>query len=123
MNGDPLQYLHEQLMLLFQDLREIVPSEKRGLLQIVENVFSMMPKENLMNHVVLNILPHKEQINSKNQDFFLNNKQLFGSLPENEVNYFGNLIVNGNLDDDEKDMIWEYFKVFIALAEVYKKSI
>lgn len=114
--------LHEQIMLLFEDLKAVVPNEKRGLLLIAEQVFQFMSSKNLMNHVVSNILPHQRQINDKDEAFFLNNKQLFGKLPTSEVDYFGNLVINGGLSVEEKDMIWDYFKVFITFAECYKKD-
>ena len=118
--GFLLTQLQQQIFLFMEDLRKIVPAEKRGLIQLVEIVFQFQTKARIMGHVIDNILPHKKQIESQDEIFFIENKQIFGRLPEGEVDYFGNLILK--ISPDEKNRIWEYFKVFIVLAEYYKKT-
>jgi hypothetical protein len=77
----------------------------------------------LMNHVVKKMLPWKPQIEKRKDDFFYKNKEIFGKLPEDKVDYFSDLWKNDGLGEEDKDEIWDFFDAFIAFAEEYKKNL
>lgn len=80
-------------------------------------------EQKLMDHCIRKILPWKEHILSKNIDFFMNNKEIFGKLPENKVNYFSDLFKNNKLEQDDIEEIWDFFSVFITIIEEHKKNL
>ena len=74
-------------------------------------------------HVINKILPWKQHISDRNDNFFYKNKEIFGKLPEQKVNYFSDLWMSGKLDEADKNEIWDFFDAFITYAEEYKKKI
>jgi len=76
----------------------------------------------LMKHCVKKILPWKEKIVSRDINFFIDNKEIFGKLPENKVNYFSDLFKNNKLQKEDIDEIWEFFNVFITIIETHGKN-
>lgn len=116
--------LVKQLYLLIDDIREIVPSDKQGTWLIVKNFFSLLDNVTIIQHVISHVLPYKKEILEKNEDFFINNTSIFGTLPESEVEYFRIIIgKEGKMDQQDKDKIWNYFEIFIVIAEEYKKNL
>ena len=55
--------------------------------------------------------------------YFEENEHIFGPLPPNKVVHFRELIKNGTFEQDDKDTIWDYFEVFVSLADKYKKFV
>lgn len=116
--------LSEQLYLLIDDIREIVPSDKQGMWMIVKNFFCLLDKETVVQHIIAQVLPYKDEILERNEDFFMKNTKIFNDLPESEVNYFKTIIgKEGKIDQQDKDKIWKYFEIFVVIAEEYKKKI
>ena len=75
-----------------------------------------------MDHIIKSVLPYKDKIFSEDENFFINDSEVFGELPPEEVAYIREMVgKNGFLSQDEKEGFWNYFKVFIALAENHKK--
>jgi hypothetical protein len=78
----------------------------------------------------LKILPLKNMVNDRDEDFFLNNCELFESLGgggdnvdnKGKINRFKMLWRSPSLDDDDKRVVWEWFDTFIFLSEKYQKS-
>ena len=64
------------------------------------------------------VLPHKKQIMSKDDTFFLKGGGQ-DKLDGKQLNYSLNLkeLWNGNLSAINKDIIWKYFQVLIILLE------
>lgn len=84
-----------------------------------------VPIVNVLNYVVLNILPLKQMIVDRDEDFFLNKCNLFESIQndekKNKVSRFKKLWRSECLDDDDKRVVWEWFDSFIYLSEKYQK--
>jgi hypothetical protein len=112
---------------LITDLRDNVRifggEEEIGDLSAVEFFFQRLHPERVMQHLIDKLLPHKKQIERRDQKFFLNNRILFAGLPDDRVDYYTNIIAKGNsISEEERDTIWAYFDSLLALAEDNKKN-
>lgn len=87
----------------------------------VRTYFLIMPHQDLMNHVVDKILPWAKQIEKRNVGFFYDNKEIFGELPKDKVDFFSNLWKSGVLTKEDQKEIWDFFDSFVAHAESFKK--
>jgi hypothetical protein len=85
-----------------------------------------VPIDNIINLFVLRILPLKELIVKRDEDFFLSNKcELFYTdmYQKDKINHFKMLWRSNSLDDDDKRIVWEWFDSFIYLSEKYQTCI
>ena len=123
MNDQYLDSLQSSVLDLIRDLKDNVfeGQDEQGELMLVEFFFKRQNPNNTMNSMVQKVLPHKAQIQNRDLHFFLENRTLFSGLPEDRVSYYSNMIANGKLDDEDVEVIWEYFDTFIALCEQYQK--
>lgn len=124
MSGDLLEDLKSTVLDLIIDLKNNIFTleDEKGDLMLVEFFFKRLHPENIMQHVVKYILPWKKKIEKRNEDFFLNNKNIFKGLPEDRIDHYGEIIAESDrVDDDDKIVIWEYFDTIIEIAESYKK--
>ena len=121
---DVLEDTQATILDLVHDLKENVfsSSDEQGDLMMVEFFFKRMHQERIMEHIIQQILPHKNKIKDRNIDFFLSNRVLFAGLPSDRVDYYSNIIATGSrLCSDDRDVIWQYFDTLLALAESYRK--
>lgn len=81
-----------------------------------------IPPEHIINIFIKEILPIKQQIVDRNQDFFLRENALFSNLDPSNVNHFKKLWRSNALDAADRDAIWKWFDVFIFLVETYQKK-
>lgn len=95
--------------------------EEQGELMLVEFFYKQQHPLSTMNHIVQHVLPHKAQIVKKNKDFFINNTGIFAGLPEDRVSHYTNLIRSGRIDEENIDVMWQYFTIMIKCAEAHKK--
>lgn len=75
----------------------------------------------LMTHVIENILPWKDKIENREDNFFYKNEKIFGQLPKDKVNYFSDVWMSDKLLEEDKDEIWEFFDTFCTCAEEFQK--
>jgi hypothetical protein len=122
---------------------EILKQFKNALISFLDELICQFPSEgdlvifriflkdrvpivNVLNYVVLNILPLKQMIVDRDEDFFLNKCNLFESIQtyekKNKVSRFKKLWRSECLDNDDKRVVWEWFDTFIYLSEKYQKS-
>lgn len=109
---------------LIRDLRDNIFEEihEQRDLSTVEFFFSKMHETLVMKHVIQFILPHKNQIENKDLNFFLENTTLFSGLPQNKIDYYTQLITGGQrLDEEDTDLMWDYFRNLVAFGEAYRK--
>ena len=64
----------------------------------------------------------KIMVKNRNEDFFLKNN-IFGSLNPGKVNHFKKLWRSGQLDDDDKNVVWDWIDSFVIISERYTASI
>jgi hypothetical protein len=75
-----------------------------------------------MNTFITKLLPLKEMIKQRNDDFFLNNNILFDKLDKNKVNHFKKLWRSDRLDSEDRQAMWKWYDLFISLSEKYQKA-
>lgn len=119
--------LCKQTMLqFFADIRENVFTKRNEIKDIVslEAIFNQLHPETAMDKVIRYVLPHKDQIESKNVEFFISSKGLYKDAKDDDmVDYYMKQIGSGNrVSEEDKDTAFEYFKTIVALAEEYKKN-
>lgn len=123
---------------------EILKQFKNSLISFLDELIVQFPEEGdlvifriflkdrimineIMNYVVHKILPLKQLVQDRNEDFFLNHCSLFdevgGNEKKNKVNRLKKLWRSESLDDDDKRVVWEWFDSFIYLAEKYQNCI
>lgn len=81
-----------------------------------------VPIADVMNTVIQRILPHKEMVKKRDDNFFMNHNGLFDRLDRDKVNHFKLLWRSDRLDTDDRTAIWRWYDLFITLAEKYQKS-
>jgi hypothetical protein len=80
-----------------------------------------IPVEMLMNRFVQYVYPMKVMVKERNEKFFLERDNIFGSSPKDKVIHFKQLFLR--FSDDDKATLWTWFDVFISLCEKYMKMI
>jgi hypothetical protein len=82
-----------------------------------------VPIEDVMCHVIKEILPFENKIEAKDEGFFLENKRLFNEISSESVIHFKRLWTSNSLDNDDRDAIWDWFKSFCILAKRYQETL
>ncbi len=125
MNGQQeLEDLNEMTNDLITDLSHIFSHpDERGDLLAAEVWHKLLHREVIMDRTIKFLLPYKEQIETRNFDYFVNNcDYIFGGLPNDRVNYYQKVIIEQQrLTNSHMNTIWEYLDAMTALAESYNK--
>jgi len=86
-----------------------------------------VPIVDVINYFVRKVLPLKKMIEDRNEDFFLNHCTLMEDInnqnTKGRVNHFKKLWRSEILDDEDKEVVWQWFDIFITLSEKYQKNI
>lgn len=119
-----LDIFQKQIIRFIEDLQGFFPNMPE--LVVAKAYFSHgVGAEKIMNGFIKHILPLKKQISDRDENFFLERDDIFGSLPKTQigkVGYFKELFRSGQMSTESKENAWKYFDVFICLAEKYKKN-
>lgn len=91
---------------------------------VVARIFlnDQVPIEQIMNVVISKLLPLKDMVKRKDEDFFINNNVLFEQINKDKVNRFKILWRSDRLDNEDRLVIWRWYELFISLAEKYQKA-
>jgi len=120
-----LRKFRDQMVKFFDEIIEQFPTEGDF---VIIRIFlkDKIPVEKIMLQFVSNVLPHKEQVKKRDEQFFLSNINLYSDVNkkfgEQKVNYFKKLWTNSNLDKEDKEIIWKWMDLFILLSEKYKNT-
>ena len=110
---------------LIVDLKDNIfykTNEKQDLI-VVEFFFRRLNANEIISYVTSEIIPLKSKIQERDVNFFIENKYLFIGLPESKVEYYTSIIVNSDrLTTEDREVIWNYFDLLIALSESYTKN-
>ena len=124
MNNNSLKILNlfrKQLVDFFDELIIQFPEEKTLILiRILIN--DQLPIQDIMDIFIKTILPHKELIDKKDEQFLLSNA-LFTKLEKTDPNLFKRIWTSKKLDNEERDIIWKWFNSFVVLSDRYNKLI
>lgn len=110
--------LKVQIVAFLSELGSQLPNEPQLLLAriVLQNQISDI---DIMNYFIEKIAPLKDEILLKNDRFFLENNILFESVDSSKVNRFRAIWESDQLNEESKEVIWQWFKSFIILVERY----
>jgi hypothetical protein len=113
--------LKAQIVAFLSELGAQLPNESQLLIAriVLQNQISDV---DIMNYFIEKILPLKDEILLKNDRFFLENNILFESVDSSKVNRFRAIWESDQLNEESKEVIWQWFKSFIILVERYQKA-
>ena len=114
-----LQDFREQMLSLLDDLLCVFPGDTK-LYAYRFLVSDKLPMQGLMDTFRANVLPHRHKIKKKDESFFLTSNTIF---PEEDKHKFREMWTSEELQDEDKNVIWKYFNVFIDLALRYENSV
>lgn len=116
-----LTQLKSQLVNFLDELIESFPSEADF---IIFRIFvkDQLPILDIMNYIRFNLCPFQDMIKNRDDSFFLNHNVLFEKFDEhksNKVNHFKKLWTSGDIDKQDKEVIWRWFASFVYLGNKY----
>ena len=121
-----LRQFKNTLISFLDELIEQFPSEAD---LVIFRIFvkDKIETSKLISYFVLNILPFKDMVANRDENYFLNHYTLL-DCQENldaktKVQRFKKLWLSPSLDDDDKDIVWKWFDTFIVLGEKYQKVV
>ncbi len=116
------QILLQQIDNFISELCTIFP--ENGEVQLFGQKYNLIRSANsniVIEYFVTFVYPHKTEIMSSNENFFLNGGGQ-EELKDNSGLKFRDNIRNlwiKEMSDENKEIIWKYFKMFIILSEKY----
>ena len=100
------------------ELYEQFPGEI-DLLKAQVYVSTAITPEELISTFIQHILPHKANIKDRDDKFFLEKIGNMFSSSIGKVNHFRNIWRSSTLDDEDREILWQWFDSFVLLAEKY----
>lgn len=97
------------------ELISTFPNEQDLVLLRVLLTSDSVPITELVNHFIHKVLPQKQLIEARDESFFTKNPSLFGSFSSKDT--LRNLWTSGRLSRDNKEVIWQWFDLFVKLSE------
>lgn len=119
---DILRTFKNNLISFLDELIQLFPNDANLVIvriAVKDNIGITTDK--IMEYFISYVLPLKQKILSKEDSFFTEGKSLFGMLPDDKANIIKNAWLYGNLDQTDKDCIWDWAKAFVTIAERYQK--
>ncbi len=116
-----LKLFKENLIKFFDSLIEQLPDESDLIIMrlFIEN---QIPIEEVMKTFSERVLPHKEMVYKKNEQFFIICEDMFMGLKTDKVSKFKSMWMSSKkLSKDDKETIWKWFNLFVRLSEEYVK--
>lgn len=113
------------LILLCNDMKDIIsPIYEKGLININPDVIGFVSAflnnydtNQLFNNFILYSCEYWGKIKNKDESFFIDNaKDIFKDLPVDNIDPFKEFFTGNNIEDDDKELIWDYFTSFVKLS-------
>jgi hypothetical protein len=116
------QTLLLQLDNFFNELCNTFPNNVE--LNIFKEKFMLLKKANsgiVIEYFIKYIYPHKQNIMDKKESFFLEGGGQDEIKGETGLKFRDNIkkLWISDMSDENKDIVWKYFKVFILLSEKF----
>jgi len=119
-----LKLIHEfrtQLVLFLDELINQFPVEA-DLILIRIFIKDQIPMQDVIGRYIRDILPYKQQVDERNDRFFMEHSVLYHSVQQSKVDHFRELWCSDRLDEHDREMIWRWIDVFNTIAENYVQS-
>jgi len=113
-----LKIFRTKLIDFLDALREKLPKENDIVILRVY-LAEQVPIETILQIFAKRILPYEEMVNTRDERFILDQNDLFEGLKGDKVHYFKTLWNSPTFTQEDKNMLWEWFKVFLKLAKMY----
>lgn len=121
----PQSILHTfktNLINFMNELIEQFPSETKFIFARMFIKDRMSP-EQCMQHFITGVVPMKTYIQNRDEIFFLQTSEITNyESNQHIIQSIRDLWTSSNLDDEDKEIIWNWFDFFINLAEKYTTS-
>ena len=115
----------KQLLLFFDELIGQFPREG-DLVVIRLFLASQVPIKTVMELFIQKLTTNhcelKKMVSDRNESFFLDHS-VFDALGKDKVNHFKKLWRSGQLDGEDKAVIWNWVDAFVYLSEKYTKAV
>ena len=108
----------KNLLEFFDDLIEQYPREA-DLIMYRFFLSEQIPVESLMERFVTFVLPHRSEVETRNEKFFIANDNIFGSSPKDKVIHFKNLYLGMN--EENRLTLFQWFDSFLLLVDKYQQ--
>ena len=113
-----LTLFKENVLKFLDALVELFPEESD--LIVVRILFeNQIPIEESLNVFSSRILPARDMIINKNEQFFLRDDNVFMGINNDKVIRWKKIWLSKKLDNDDKETIWKWLKIFLSLSEMY----
>ncbi len=66
------------------------------------------------------LLQYEEYIQNRDEKFFIDNDNLFSYFDDNKVLHFKRIWQSDTLDDDDRQVMWDWMDAFVLLSKRYK---
>lgn len=121
---DLLLHLKKQLVSFLDELIESFPGESDFVIYriFIEN---QIPTDKIMDYIVKNLCPLQEMVEKRDEAFFRDYDVLFGNFSpkgKEKVNRLKDIWLSGKLDNQDKEIIWQWFHTFIIMGNKYKNN-
>lgn len=117
---------------------ELLAVFKENLVKFLDAIIEQFPKEGdfillriiLSEQVPINdamkiftqrILPYVDMIKNRDERFFLDSTDLFEGIAKDKVAYFRNIWTSKTLNEEDRDQLWKWFRLFGNLALRYNE--
>ena len=111
---------HSAFSDFIMELYEQFPGEL-DLLKAQVYVSTAISPEDLIATFIQHILPHKKNIKDRDDKFFLEKVGHMFNSSIGRVNHFRNIWRSSTLDDEDREILWQWFDSFVLMAERYGK--
>ena len=120
-----LKEFKTQVLAFFDELIGQFPRE--GDLVVVRLFLAnQIPIKEVMDKFILKLTRNNNElrrmVKERNEIFFLEHN-IFQSVSKEQTNNFRKLWMSGQLDSDDKEVIWKWIEAFIFLADKYTAAL
>ena len=123
MNKIQLLQMFKQNLLAFLDtMVEQFPEEND--FRIFKVLVNDIPVEESLKYFSQVILPHADKVLKKDDTFFVNecSNILSGfNVNSQKTDHFKKIWLSPRLDAEDRENLWKWFKLFLNIAQQYKK--
>jgi hypothetical protein len=126
MESEKLYLLNEFRDQLVNFLDEIIEQFPRECDFVLIRMFikDQLPVADIMGRFIRDILPLREHVTKRDDDFFLNNSILYtgGNINLEKVDHFKEIWMSDTLDEEDRTVIWKWMDCLFLIAEKYKQK-
>jgi hypothetical protein len=121
-----INLIREFRMVLVSFLDELIEQFPHEGDFVIIRIFikDQVPMADVLGRFIRDLLIFADQVKERNDKFFLDNTLLYtgASIADNKVNHFKNLWQSNQLDDNDRETVWQWMDALIKIASQYQKQ-